>query len=242
MAVTSPPPGQSSPDYAAASRAALVEALLAAGPGMPTLCEGWRTEHLAAHVHLRETSPMAAGLVVPGLRHRLERRTQELGDAHATDRSYAELVALVERGPLGDPDRTRGVGTRLRDLAAGARGTAAGSRLAHRIQLLEFFIHTEDVRRAQGSWAPRILADAYADTLYTHLRERARLLYRGEETGVVLRRRPRPASRTDNTPFTARTAGDDGVVVTVSGPVGELALHAFGRRRAALVMEDRTRA
>ena len=35
---------------AAASRAALVEALIAAGPGMPTLCEGWRTEHLAAHV------------------------------------------------------------------------------------------------------------------------------------------------------------------------------------------------
>ena len=70
-------PGRGSADFTAASRAALVEALIAAGPGMPTLCDGWRTEHLAAHVHLRETTA-AAGLLLPGLRGRLERRTLSL--------------------------------------------------------------------------------------------------------------------------------------------------------------------
>ena len=46
----------------------------------------------------------------------------------------AELVALVERGPLGDPDRTRGVGTRLRDLAA-ATGAANPDALAAELGL-----------------------------------------------------------------------------------------------------------
>ena len=60
-------------------------------------------EHLAAHVHLRETTA-AAGLLLPGLRGRLERRTLELGDAHATDRTFADLVDRVERGPLGESE------------------------------------------------------------------------------------------------------------------------------------------
>lgn len=232
--------GWHAPDYAAASRAALVEALTAAGPGRPTLCDGWNTEHLAAHVHLRETTPSAAGLVLPGLGRRIERRTQELGDAHATDRSFAELVALVARGPLQEPDTVSRLGGRLRGLAARARRTRAGRSVADRVQLLEFYVHTEDVRRAQGSWAPRILADGYADTLFTQLKARAGLLYRGEGTGVELVRQARPTSRTDNAPFTARAAGPGEPTVRVAGPVGELVLHAFGRRRASLVLEDRT--
>ena len=71
------------PDYAAASRAALVEALTAAGPGMPTLCAGWRTEHLAAHLALRDSSPTAPGLFLPPLAAVLERRTRaQIGRAH----------------------------------------------------------------------------------------------------------------------------------------------------------------
>ncbi|MCK6095647.1 maleylpyruvate isomerase family mycothiol-dependent enzyme [Micrococcus sp. EYE_162] len=227
-------------DFAVASRAALVEALLAAGPGAPTLCEGWRTEHLAAHVHLRETSPSAAGIVLPGVaRRRLAQLTQELGDAHASEEGYAELVALVARGPLRAPGEGPRVAARLRGLAAAARRTAPGRRVAGQVQLLEFFVHTEDVRRAQERWAPRILADDYADMLYTRLRGRARLLYRGAETGIVLARRPRPASRVDNAPIVARRPGEDGVSVRVTGAAGELVLHAHGRRRAALVTTDR---
>lgn len=228
-------PGRGTPDFSAASRAALVEALIAAGPGMPTLCEGWRTEHLAAHVHLRETAAVA-GLLLPGLRGRLERRTLELGDAHATDRTFADLV---ERGPIDEPE----TGGRLRRgalrVAGRVRRSAPVRRVADQMNLLEFFVHTEDVRRAQGRWAPRILADDYADTLWTQLAQQAGQLYHDEDTGVQLERRARPASRTDNTVLTPRTARDGEPTVRIVGPVGELALHAFGRRSAALVLEDR---
>lgn len=241
MVETPASPDQSSPDYAAASRAALVEALIAAGPGMPTLCEGWRTEHLAAHLVLRESSPAAAGLLLPPLAAGLERRTRAVGDAHASDRSFAALVDRVEHGPLGEPD-AGGLGSGLRRLAGRARRTRAGRAIAGRAQLLEFFVHTEDVRRAQERWAPRILADDYADTLYTHLCSQARLLYRGEGTGVELVRRARGGSRTDNGPRTVVRAPDGATTLRVSGAAGELVLHAFGRRRAALAMEDRVSA
>lgn len=231
-------PGRGTPDFSAASRAALVEALIAAGPGMPTLCEGWRTEHLAAHVHLRETAAVA-GLLLPGLRGRLERRTLELGDAHATDRTFADLVDRVERGPIDEPE----TGGRLRRgalrVAGRVRRSAPVRRVADQMNFLEFFVHTEDVRRAQGRWAPRILADDYADTLWTQLAQQAGQLYHDEDTGVQLERRARPASRTDNTVLTPRTARDGEPTVRIVGPVGELALHAFGRRSAALVLEDR---
>jgi uncharacterized protein (TIGR03083 family) len=240
-------------DYAAASRAALVEALTHAGPGRPTLCEGWNTEHLAAHIVLRETSPLAVGLLLRPAAKRLEAETIALGDAHADEDSYARLLERVAAGPLGGralPDagprasgasRTvaRGrLGGAVRSVAARLRGTSAGHAMADQVQLLEFFVHTEDVRRAQDRWAPRILADDYADTLYRHLKGRVKLLYREEPTGVELERRARPASRTDNSPVMAKAPGDDGRTVHVTGPVGELVMHAFGRRRAALVIED----
>ncbi len=260
-------------DYAAASRAALVEALTAAGPGRPTLGEGWRTEHLAAHVVLRETSPLAVGLLVPKAAQRLEEKTIALGDAHADDEGYARLLERVAAGPLegartdaghddgqvasgadraadsGSPQAARGqdsgrrrgrgrVAGLVRSAAARLRRTSVGSTVADQVQLLEFYVHTEDVRRAQDRWAPRILADDYADTLYRHLKGRAKLLYRSEPTGVELERRARPASRVDNSPVMVKAPGDDGRTLHVTGPAGELVMHAFGRRTAALVLED----
>jgi len=47
-------------------RAALVETLLGAGPDAPTLCEGWRTRDLAAHLVIREHRLDAApGILIP---------------------------------------------------------------------------------------------------------------------------------------------------------------------------------
>lgn len=261
-------------DYAAASRAALVEALAHAGPGRPTLCEGWRTEHLAAHIVLRETSPLAVGLLLPPAAKRLEEKTIALGDAHADEAGYARLLERVAAGPLestlreqahddgsvasgapgtadavppkdtassqpAGPRRSRGrVAGLVRRAAARLRRTSVGSTVADEVQLLEFFVHTEDVRRAQDRWAPRILADDYADTLYTHLKRRAKLLYRSEDTGIELERRARPASRVDNSPVMVKAPGDDGRSLHVAGPAGELVMHAYGRRTAALVLED----
>ena len=58
-------------------RAALAAALRAAGPGAPTLCEGWTTRDLAAHLWLREHDPrVVLGLVLPDLRSRMDAMPQ----------------------------------------------------------------------------------------------------------------------------------------------------------------------
>src|SRR5215468_12485655 len=46
--------------YASDERAALCALLDETGPDAPTLCEGWRTGDLAAHLVLRERRPDAA--------------------------------------------------------------------------------------------------------------------------------------------------------------------------------------
>ncbi|MDI3330965.1 MAG: TIGR03085 family metal-binding protein [Micrococcus sp.] len=206
-------------DFTAASRDALVEALLSAGPGQPTLCAGWQTQHLAAHVVLRERSALVAGLVVKPLHARLERRTLELGDSAAAPAAYQELVARISAGPSAGH-----LSGRLQHLPAVRRAAQAAN-------LLEFYVHTEDVRRAQHRWAPRRLAEEYADALFTELVRSARLRYRSEDTGVVL-------ARSTGQRVVARRPGPGESSRTVSGPAGELVLHAFGRRDNALVLVD----
>lgn len=209
----------SSRDFTTASRDALVEALLSAGPRQPTLCEGWQTQHLAAHVVLREGSPLVAGLVLKPLQSRLERRTLELGDAAAAPADYQDLVARIASGPGAGH-----VSGRLRHLPAVRRAAQATN-------LLEFYVHTEDVRRAQDRWAPRRLAEDYADALFSELIRTARIRYRSEDTGIVL-------ARTTGQRVVARRAGDGEASRTISGPAGELVMHAFGRRDNALVVVD----
>lgn len=213
-------------DFTTASREALAEALLAAGPGHRTLCEGWKTEHLAAHIHLRESSPLAAGLALKPLTGMLEERTLSLGDAHSSDQDYQELVQKVATGGAG----TDRVVTRL-------RAAAPVRRMAQAANLLEFFVHTEDVRRAQERWAPRRLSDEYADVLWEELRRRVRLMYRSEQTGVRLVRTPRAGREMDAPATVVARAGEP--EVTITGPTGELIMHAFGRRDHALVLVDR---
>src|ERR1051325_1771812 len=54
--------------YAHQERLALADTLLAAGPDAPTLCEGWATRDLAAHIVLRERRPdAAAGILLKPL-------------------------------------------------------------------------------------------------------------------------------------------------------------------------------
>jgi len=83
---------------------------------------------------------------------------------------------------------------------------------------VEFFVHHEDVRRAQPSWEPRALPDADAAALRRQLGLLGRVLaLRG---GV-------PLIVDDGTrSLTLRPGADP---VTVSGPVGELVLFLFGR-------------
>ena len=58
-------------------RAAICDSFEEFGPDVPTLCEGWKTRDLLAHMLVRERRPdAAAGLVVPFLRKHLEQVTE----------------------------------------------------------------------------------------------------------------------------------------------------------------------
>ena len=67
--------------FAKRERLLLADLLEAEGPDAPTLCEGWRTRDLAAHVVVRERRPDAAGgILIKQLAPRLERVMAEFAE------------------------------------------------------------------------------------------------------------------------------------------------------------------
>ncbi|TLK49791.1 TIGR03085 family protein [Glutamicibacter sp. V16R2B1] len=189
-----------------ASRLALAEALLAAGPSADTLCAGWETRHLAAHLVLRENSPLGAGAVLKPLSGKLDAKIKKLADEAQRPESYAGLVRRFRTGP-----------SKYSPFSIERVSTAAN--------MSEFFIHTEDVRRARTQWAPRILDRGYTEMLWNDLTRRARMYYRHCPIGVIL-------ARPDGKRHVAKKAANP---VTITGPVTELIMHASGRIDSALV-------
>lgn len=199
--------------YASDERAALCTLLDETGPDAPTLCKGWRTADLAAHLVLRERRPdAAAGLVVGPLAG----YTRRVNDMLASRMSFAHLVELIRGGPPPlSYFRFPGVDAR--------------------INLVEFFVHHEDVRRAADGWEPRTLAGGMADALWQRL-PASRLLFRRSPVGVELARddlTADPGERQVRMTARARTP-----VVTVTGHPAELMMWAFGRTGAARVRLD----
>ncbi|MEU7380854.1 TIGR03085 family metal-binding protein [Streptomyces sp. NPDC042207] len=188
--------------FAKRERLLLADLLETAGPEAPTLCEGWLTRDLAAHVVVRERRPDAAGgvLIKP-----LAPRLQKVLEEYAA-KPYEELIQLIRTGP------PRFSPFQLKQLDEAAN-------------TVEFYVHTEDVRRAQPDWSPRDLDPVFQETLWSRLERTARLLGRGIPTGLVLRR---PDGRT-------AVAHRGTPVVTVTGEPSELLLFAFGRQNAARV-------
>lgn len=125
------------------------------GPSAPTLIEGWTAHDLAAHIVLRERDPVAGPcLVLPGPFQRFaERRRAALGRGN----DFAWLVARIRAGPPVGFFRLGWV----RALA----------------NLNEFFVHHEDVRRANGR-EPRRLTAAMDAALWRNVRRGARFLGR----------------------------------------------------------------
>ncbi|MFE5795111.1 TIGR03085 family metal-binding protein [Streptomyces sp. NPDC056503] len=188
--------------HAKRERLLLADLLEAAGPDAPTLCEGWRTRDLAAHVVVRERRPdAAAGTVVPVLKQRLERVQEEFAG-----KPYEELIQLVRTGPPRFSPFT------IKQVDEGAN-------------VVEFYVHTEDVRRAQSGWSARELDPVFADALWSRLEKAARLLARKAPVGLVLRR---PNGQTV-------VAHRGTPVVTVSGEPGELTMYLYGRTEVAKV-------
>ncbi|MGY0066724.1 TIGR03085 family metal-binding protein [Streptomyces sp. QTS137] len=188
--------------HAKRERLLLADLLETAGPEAPTLCEGWRARDLAAHVVVRERRPDAAGgIVVKQLAQRLERVTAEF-----TAKPYEELIQLIRSGPPRfSPFNLK----QIDELS----------------NVVEFYVHTEDVRRAQPEWTPRELDPVFQDTLWSRLEQTARMVGRGAATGLVLRR---PDGRT-------AVAHRGTPVVTVTGEPSELVLFVYGRREVAEV-------
>lgn len=168
------------------------------GPDAPTLCKGWATRDLAAHLVVRERRVDAApGILLPvlaGYTARVQRSVAQ--------QPWPDLVDLVRNGPPPwSPYALPGLGDKF--------------------NTMEFFVHHEDVRRAQTGWEPRPADPRRAAALWALLGRVARVLYRHSPVGVVLR-------TPDGLERTVR-GGDRSV--TLIGSIDELTLHAFGREQ-----------
>jgi uncharacterized protein (TIGR03085 family) len=173
------------------------------GPDAPTLCEGWATIDMAAHLVVRERNPTAApGIVFGG---RFEQRLDRLMEKALT-RGYTTLVEQVRNGP---PLIGPGIVPGLRTL----------------VNLNEFAVHFEDVRRANGM-APRDDRPDLQDALWGLLRRGARLQLRRVKDATV---------HLTNAVGETISVGKADPAVTMTGEPLELVLYLMGRRGAAQV-------
>jgi uncharacterized protein (TIGR03085 family) len=195
------------PSHSAAERAALADALTAAGPHRPTLCDGWTTTELAAHLVAREHRPDAAlGAVVPVLSGWTDR--VQAGYAR---RPYAELVDAIRTGPpITSPMALPGVDAR--------------------VNLVEHFVHCEDVLRAGPGWTARELPAARQQALWAAMPMLARLSFRRSPVSITLRT---PDGQSKQ--VISRSGADE---IDLVGEPAELVLYSSGRKDQARVQVE----
>ncbi len=190
--------------FAPSERARLCDLLLEVGPTAPTLCEGWDTHDLAAHLWVRETDPIgAAGIVAKPLAGLNEQRMAQTRERW----TYPELVGKLRGGPAG-----------LSLFAIPVVDEAANA--------VEFFVHHEDVRRAgPDDVEPRDLGPEFEDFVWKRLGLMGRAMLRGVGTGLVLERDDVPGAHD-----TVRVSPGE-LTATLVGRPSELLLLAMGRTR-----------
>ena len=124
-------------------RKAICDLFVECGSDAPTLCEGWTTADLAAHLVVRERRPDSGpGLVWPPLAGHTDKVRRAVRDRTP----WEKLIETVRRGPP----------LLLRPFD-GPMNT------------VEFFIHVEDVRRAHSGWEPRDISPELADALWARV-------------------------------------------------------------------------
>ena len=184
------------PTLAQQERATLCDVLTQLGPDVPTLCAGWSTADLAAHLVVRERRPDSG----PGLVWRpLGAYTDKVRRAQKRRSSWEELIATVRRGPPA----------LLRPFDAA-------------MNTVEYFIHLEDVRRAQPEWEPRALTPELADALWARV-------------GAGGMAKKIGATVVVSAPGRADKESGTGPRVVVTGDPGELTMFGSGRQGAAHV-------
>jgi uncharacterized protein (TIGR03085 family) len=184
-------------------REELCDLFLELGPDAPTLCEGWATQDLAAHLVVRERDPRSMpGIIKPD--SRFGRTTEKLMTAKKAD-GYPAVVARVRKGAPLVPWRVPG----LRAL----------------LNLNEYVVHHEDVRRANGR-GPRTDRPDLDAAVWGMLRRGAKMTTRGVKGAGLVLRRP------NGDEIVARKGEP---VATLTGEPVDLLLYLMGRREAAQV-------
>jgi uncharacterized protein (TIGR03085 family) len=177
-------------------RHALCDTALALGPDVPTLCGDWTARDLVAHLLVRENSMIGApGISISPLAGLTDRAM-----ARASRKPFPRMVEKLYDPGL-TPYRLPGV-----------------ERLTN---TLEYFVHHEDLRRAQPGWEPRELPAADEDELWKLLPGSAKLATRKVGVPILVRRSDRPDQEA-----TVRRGADP---VVVTGRPSELVLFFFGR-------------
>jgi uncharacterized protein (TIGR03085 family) len=196
-------------NLAASERASLSELLDRVGPDAPTLCEGWTTRDLTAHLVVREGRPDAVlGVVIRPLSGWTARVQKKFA---GTD--FTTLVNRLRGGPpLWSPFRPHAVGELLNNV--------------------ELFVHHEDVRRAAPQWEPRIFDNATNALFWKRSTQMAKRVLRSAPGGIELVRSDTGQHRT------VRAAAPGRSTLTLTGAPQELLLYMFGRRDHALVTRD----
>jgi uncharacterized protein (TIGR03085 family) len=183
-------------------RHALCDTALEVGQDQPTLSGEWTVKDLVVHLLVREGSPASIGIVVAPL-------------APVT----AAVSRWVARADFADlVERLRGGPPRLSPFAVPRLDVLANT--------LEFFVHHEDIRRAQPGWEPRTLGAEADRLLWSQLSSMGKRLARALPVGLVAQ----DATTGATVPLRSGTPG-----VTVRGTPGEVTMYVFGRSPHARV-------
>ena len=178
-------------------RAALCDTALQVGEDQPTLCEGWDVKDLVVHLLVREGSLGAIGIAVPQLEGLTERASRRIG--------RGEFTVLVEKLRNGPP-RFSIYGLPKADAM---------------LNSLEYFVHHEDIRRAQPDWTARALGDDVERTVWAMAKTAGKTMTRRIPVGITA----------ENVTTGSREALSTGESeVTVRGLPSEIVLYLFGRK------------
>jgi uncharacterized protein (TIGR03085 family) len=188
-------------------RWALCDLLAEVGPEVPTLCAGWTSADMAAHLYVRDRRPDAG----PGNVIKVPPFGNWTSRVQDKARDMLKWEALLSRIRSGPP--------------------APVKPLDPVINTIEYFVHHEDVRRAQEAWAPRVLAPEDEGALWHQL---SSMRFGYLVSSQLLRRAPAAArlEAPGREPILLTKSGQGTVV---RGPVGEVTLWLVGRKAVAQV-------
>ncbi|HXW78409.1 MAG TPA: TIGR03085 family metal-binding protein [Acidimicrobiales bacterium] len=198
---------RSGPPFCQRERSALCDLLAELGPDVPTLCAGWTSADLAAHLYVRDrrldTGPGNVVKWPP-----FGGWTKRVQDNARDTLKWGALLKGIRSGP-----------------------PAAVKPFDRALNTIEYYVHHEDVRRAQPEWAPRVLAPKDDEALWHHISSmRFGYLFSSQ----VLRRAP-AAARLEAPGREPILLTKNGQGTVVRGPVGEVTLWLLGRKEVAQV-------